>query len=425
MKLAVRLLLCVVATTLMLAGLVAWLNVRGEAPLPPASVAASSSVPGSPPGAADAATLARGAYLAKAGNCAACHGTSYAGGRGIATPFGSVFSSNLTPDAATGIGNWSSAEFWRAMHHGRSKDGRLLYPAFPYTSYTLVTREDSDAIHAFLRSLPPVQQANRRHELRFPYQYQASLAVWRALYFRPASFEPDEKQSAEVNRGGYLVRGLGHCMACHSGRNALGGSNEDGSGGLIAVQNWYAPSLSSAREAGVAAWSTADVVSLLKTGRSPQGTVTGPMAEVVFRSTQHLAVEDLQAMAKYLQSLPPSTSRPVGNKLADPAVRTLGAKVYEQHCASCHGKQGEGAHALYPPLAGNRAVSLDSPVNLIQMVLQGGFAPSTAGNPRPFGMPPFRQTLSDSEVAAVVSHLRQSWGHKASAVSALEVLRVR
>lgn len=415
MKRVYKFLLSLAAATLMLAGLVARLNVRGEAPV-------TSEVSTAP---ADATTIARGAYLAKAGNCVACHGANYAGGRGVATPFGSVFSSNLTPDAATGIGAWSSDAFWRAMHHGRSKDGRLLYPAFPYTSYTQVTREDSDAIHAFLRSLPPVQQANREHELRFPYQYQASLAVWRALYFRPASFEPEAEKSAEWNRGSYLVQGLGHCMACHSSRNALGASNEDGRGGLIAVQNWYAPSLNSPREAGVAGWSTNEIVSLLQTGRSAHGTATGPMAEVVFRSTQHLASEDLQAMAKYLQSLPQSTASPARIKTADFAVSTLGAKVYEQHCASCHGKQGEGASGLYPPLAGNRAVTLESPVNLIQMVLQGGFAPSTAGNPRPFGMPPFRQTLSDAEVAAVVTHLRQSWGHNASTVSALQVLQVR
>ena len=176
----------------------------------------------------DDSLVARGAYLALAGNCMACHttrgGEQYAGGLGVATPFGTVYSSNLTPDKNTGIGTWSSAHFWRAMHNGRSKSGRLLYPAFPYTSYTQVTRSDSDAIYAYLRSLPAVSQTNQPHAIRTPFQSQAALAVWRALYFSPGVFEPDSNRDAEWNRGAYLVQGLGHCSACHSPRDALGKS---------------------------------------------------------------------------------------------------------------------------------------------------------------------------------------------------------
>src|SRR5690606_21931541 len=202
----------------LLASLVVWLNVRGEAPVQVGR--------GSAPLAADAALIARGAYLAKAGNCAACHtargGAEYAGGRAIPTPFGTIHASNLTPDPETGLGDWSADEFWRAMHHGRSKDGRLLYPAFPYPNYTLVTREDADAIYAYLQSLAPVRQRNKAHELGFPYNQQASLAVWRALYFRPGVHEDEPERPAAWNRGKYLVRGLGHCVACHASRNALG-----------------------------------------------------------------------------------------------------------------------------------------------------------------------------------------------------------
>ena len=289
---------------------VAALNLRGEAALPAESQALSQAVPATPE------LVARGEYLARAGNCMACHtvqgGAPYAGGRGIDTPFGVIHTTNLTPDKATGIGNWSAAEFWRALHNGRSKDGRLLYPAFPYPNYTQVTREDSDAIYAYLQSLPAVAQANRPHALRFPYNTQAALGVWRALFFTPGTFAPGPVQSAEWNRGAYLVNGLGHCAACHTPRNALGASRQAQafSGGLIPVQNWYAPALNVAAEAGVAHWPVEDVVALLKTGVAPQGSVTGPMAEVVFRSTQYLNDADAQAIAVYLRALPSGTSPP-------------------------------------------------------------------------------------------------------------------
>ncbi|WP_353091449.1 cytochrome c [Methylibium sp.] len=402
------------------------LNVRGEAPIP-ADVAPFVATP---------QQVERGAYLARAGNCATCHtargGAAYAGGRGLETPFGTVFSSNLTPDDATGLGRWSAAHFWRAMHHGRSMDGRLLYPAFPYTDYTLVTREDSDALFAYLRSLPPVAQARPAHALRFPYDTQAALAVWRALYFEPARFEAVADRPADWNRGAYLVRGLGHCSACHTQRNALGAS-ELGlqlGGGLIPVQNWYAPSLLSADEAGVAEWSTQEVVDLLKTGRSARGSAMGPMAEVVARSTQHLNEADLRAMAVYLQSLPQhGARRSRAAAHADGAAaeqpNSRGAKLYEQHCAQCHGAAGEGAAGLYPPLAGNRAVTMDSAANLVRIVHGGGYLPATAGNPRPFGMPPFAHVLDEADTAAVVSYVRGAWGNDAAPVTPLEVLRLR
>ncbi|MBA4328402.1 MAG: alcohol dehydrogenase [Polaromonas sp.] len=404
------------------AATVTWLNRRDEVDVtePVAAIAASDSL------------LARGAYLARAGNCAACHtargGPAYAGGRGIATPFGTVFSSNLTPDEKTGIGRWTSAHFWRAMHNGRSKDGRLLYPAFPYPNYTQVTREDSDAMFAYLGSLPAVEQTPTPHALRFPYDSQAALAVWRALYFKPGVYQADPQRSAEWNRGAYLVRGLGHCAACHSARNALGASSEalDLAGGLIPMQNWYAPSLSSPQEAGVGDWDRQHIVDLLKTGVSPRASVTGPMAEVVLRSTQYLNETDLAAMAQFLKELAPPAPVTVAAAPAAPApVLAQGAKLYEQHCAQCHGEQGRGVPKAYPALAGNRAVTMPQTANLVQIVLNGGYAPATAGNPRPFGMPPFVLELSDSDIAAVLTHIRQSWGNQAGVVTPLEVNRMR
>jgi mono/diheme cytochrome c family protein len=416
-----RILLGLVAVLALLAALVAWLNVRGEEPVAPGRSAA----------AVDADAMVRGAYLARAGNCLGCHtargGAEYAGGRGIATPFGTVYAPNLTPDPETGLGAWSASEFRRALRHGRSRDGRLLYPAFPYPNYTLVTAEDADALYAFLQSLPPVRQPNRAHELRFPYNLQASLAVWRALFFRPQRHEPEAGRAADWNRGRYLVQGLGHCVACHGGRNWLGatsGGLELG-GGQIPMLNWYAPSLAASREAGVGDWSSQDVVSLLETGLSPRGSAMGPMAEVVFGSTQHLSPQDLLAMATYLKTLPRSDEKAEPVAPANAEVMRVGGKIYEDRCAACHGDEGEGAAGKVPALAGNRAATMASPGNLVQAILLGGFPPATRGNPRPFGMPPFKQVLSEREVAQVATYVRQSWGNQAEAVSELDVLRAR
>ena len=407
----------------------------------------------------------QGAYLARAGNCMACHtargGAAYAGGRAIDTPFGTVYSSNLTADATHGLGTWTAEHFWQALHNGKSKSGRLLYPAFPYTNYTHVTRADSDALYAYLRTVPPAPQSNMPHALRWPYSTQAALWAWRTLYFSPAdpgeqlkyaavsmvpkvadkSVGKSAEKSAQHQRGAYLVEGLGHCSACHAARNALGatGKQPDLAGGMIPMQNWYAPSLTSRAEASVADWDIAQVISLLKTGVAPRGAVLGPMADVVLGSTQHLNDSDLTAMAVYLKDLPKTPAQPEPTKPPRPngsvqldklppvptPVADRGAKLYEQHCAQCHGDQGVGVTGAYPALAGNRAVMLASSANLVQIVINGGFAPATAGNPRPFGMPPYKLVLDDSDVAAVLTHIRRAWGNSAAQVTELEVNRVR
>lgn len=380
-----------------------------------------------------AGQVARGAYLARAGNCMLCHtergGPPYAGGRPLETPFGTVYASNLTPDARTGIGNWSQAHFRRALHEGRSRDGRLLYPAFPYTHTTRVTDADADALFDYLRSLPPVNRPNAPHRLRWPYSTQAALAAWRALYFRPAKHVEDPTRSTEWNRGAYLVQGLAHCSACHTARDALGGSRDlmDLSGGLIPMQNWYAPSLTSPSEASVADWPLKEIEQLLATGAAPRGSVLGPMAEVVQHSTQHLEPTDIRAMAVYLQGLPPTAgdSDPREVPRATPALVGEGARLYGRHCASCHGEGGRGVPGAYPPLAGNRAVTLAVTANLVQVVLHGGYPPATRGNPRPFGMPPYATVLSDAEVAAVLTYVRGAWDNRAAPVSELAVAQQR
>jgi len=292
-----------------------------------------------------------------------------------------------------------------------------------------VTGADADALFDYLRSLPPASKPNRAHRLRWPYSTQAALAVWRALYFRPAKHEDDPTQTREWNRGAYLVQGLGHCSACHTARNALGAGGEvtDLSGGLIPMQNWYAPSLASPTEAGMADWPLADIEQLLRTGTSPRATVLGPMAEVVLHSTQHLEPGDIRAMAVFLKSLPPASTDTDPREVVVPtaAVRDRGGKLYTDHCMSCHGEGGKGQPGAYPALAGNRAVTMPVTANLVQVVLHGGFPPATRGNPRPYGMPPYALTLTDADVAAVLTYVRTSWGNRAAPVSELAVSQQR
>ena len=253
------------------------------------------------------------------------------------------------------------------MHRGRFPDGGLIYPAMPFASYTKVTRADSDAIFAYLKSIPPANQKNREHDLRFPYNNRQLILGWRTLFFSEGEYKPDPSKSAEWNRGAYLIEGLGHCGMCHSPINALGGTSQSDAfkGGLIPMQNWYAPSLTSNREAGLGDWSLKDITDLLKTGVSARGIVYGPMAEVVHNSLQYLTDEDTKAMAVYLKSIAePASGPPPGSALPSTEsslLISLGKTVYDARCASCHGAQGEGKPPHWPPLANNQSIEMESP----------------------------------------------------------------
>ena len=378
--------------------------------------------------------LARGEYLARAGDCVACHtaptGAEFAGGRAMPTPFGDLYVPNITPDDETGIGAWTADEFYRTLHQGIGRDGSLLYPAMPFASYTRVTRSDSDAIYAYLMSVTPVKQRNRPHELRFPYNQRELLVGWRTLYFREGEFQPDPSQTPQWNRGAYLVEGLGHCAMCHTQVNRLGGSVESRAfeGGMIPNQNWYAPSLTSNREAGLGDWSIQDIKDLLQTGVSRRSTVYGPMAEVTVNSLQYLSDEDIEAMAVYLKSLPPRQAEPPPDaraRLVSPELMDLGRRTYEPPCAMCHGDEGRGFPPAFPPLAGNPSITMASPVNAIRMVLNGGYAPGTRKNPRPYGMPPFAHLLDDQAVAAVVTYVRVAWDNAGQPVLPMQVNELR
>jgi mono/diheme cytochrome c family protein len=403
-------------------------------PLVVTEVRAAESAAVRPGAAADTRPdiVKRGEYLARAGDCVACHtaprGRLFAGGLAMETPFGTLYSPNITPDAQYGIGTWSEDAFFRMMRTGITPEGKLLYPAMPIAQYTKVTREDSDAIFAYLKSVEPVREANHKHTLRFPFNQRKLLYGWRTLYFREGEFKPDPTRSVEWNRGAYLVEGLGHCTMCHTKINMLGGSSqsEQFAGGLIPVQNWYAPSLTSDKDGGLGDWSIKDIVDLLQAGISDRGAVYGPMAEVTYHSLQYMTDEDAKAMAVYLKTLPDNRGRKSGPSAAtNTNVFALGEKIYADKCALCHGAKGEGKLQHYPPLAANQSIEMDSAVNPIRIVLNGGFPPGTRRNPEPYGMPPFAQELNDTEAAAVVTYIRTAWGNHGKPVTAREVNELR
>ncbi|TAL74535.1 MAG: c-type cytochrome [Rhodanobacter sp.] len=398
-----------------------WLRPLGHAPVARAASTVSAA------SLHDPALIARGTYLALTADCAGCHtakgGTAYAGGRRLPTPFGNVAVPNLTPDAATGLGAWSFEDFWQALHTGIGRDRQPLYPAFPYTSYTRMTRDDALAIFAYLQSLPAVRQAAPSSELAFPYDQRRLLRLWRALYFRPGPAAP-----VAGDRGAYLVDAIGHCAECHAPRNRFGATRHRAllTGGEIPAQHWFAPDLAASPHGGLAGWRERDIVDLLKMGQAARGAAFGPMADVVRGSTQYLTAADLNAIAAHLVALPPRQVPGPGWQLFD-ARRLVahGEEVYRKRCADCHGDDGRGVAGVYPPLAGNASVTEPSGINAIRIVLLGGFAPTTVTNHRPYSMPPYQQTLDDVDVASVVSYVRAMWGNRAGAVSPQDVARYR
>lgn len=382
--------------------------------------------------------LERGAYLVRVGDCMACHttrgGAAYAGGRVMQSEFGQFVTPNITFDKKTGIGEWSAEDFWNALHNGKGKDGRLLYPSFPFVNYTHVSREDADAMYAYLQSQPAIVQKNEDHNLRFPYNQRPALALWRAAYFTPGALTYQSQQSTDWNRGAYLVRGLAHCSACHSTRNSLGANqgSADFSGGEMAQIHWYAPSLQSSNELNLPTWSEQEITQLLVRGNNLKSSVAGPMAEVVQQSLQYLSDPDARAIATYLRAIPQQTqsapdlldraiARTAVNKEQMLQIMERGEKIYKAQCLDCHGKGGEGVTGIYPALKGNTSLQTASLSNPIRLILAGGFAPATRLNPRPYSMPPFAPVLDDDEVATVLTYIRNSWGNKGEVVSPNEV----
>ncbi|WP_054886064.1 MULTISPECIES: cytochrome c [unclassified Pseudomonas] len=394
---------------------------------------------------ADEALVRQGEYLARAGDCVACHtakgGKPFAGGLPMETPIGTVYSTNITPDAS-GIGQYSFADFDRAVRQGIAKDGSTLYPAMPYPSYARVSDDDMQALYAyFMQGVEPVAQPNKPTDIPWPLSMRWPLSIWRGLFApevkawqAPAGADP------VVSRGAYLVEGLGHCGACHTPRaltmqeEAL--SPADGEqflAGSAPLEGWIAKNLRGDHKDGLGNWSEAQLVQFLKTGRSDRSAVFGGMSDVVEHSMQHLSDADLTAIARYLKTLPPGDPNDTPHVYDKQVAEALwqgddskpGASVYIDNCAACHRTDGHGYSRVFPALAGNPVVQTADATSLIHVVLAGATVPATQTAPSNFSMPPFGWRLSDQEVADVVNFIRSSWGNQGSPVSAADVKPLR
>ena len=391
------------------------------------------------------ALIKQGKYLARAGDCVACHtvkgGKPFAGGLAMETPIGTIYSTNITPDPS-GIGAYSFEDFDKAVRHGVAKNGSTLYPAMPYPSYARVNQADMQALYAyFMKGVAPVAQANKDSDIPWPMSMRWPLAMWRWA-FAPAvaDFTPVAGQDPVVSRGAYLVEGLGHCGACHTPRaltmqeKALGA--DDGSAflsGSAPLEGWIAKNLRGDHKDGLGSWDEAQLVQFLKTGRSDRSAVFGGMSDVIEHSMQYMSPADLTAIARYLKSLPAVDPADKPHKY-DPAVADAlwngddskrGAAVYIDNCAACHRTDGNGYKRVFPALAGNPVLQSEDPTSLIHIVLKGGTLPATHTAPSTFTMPAFDWRLSDQEVADVVNFIRTSWGNKGGDVTAKEVKALR
>lgn len=398
--------------------------------------------------------IKQGEYLSRAGDCIACHtakgGKPYAGGLGIDSPLGVIYSTNITPDKDTGIGNYSYEDFDRALRRGVARDGHSLYPAMPYTSYAYIKPDDVKALYAyFMHGVTPVKQANKDTDIVWPLSMRWPLGMWRwmfapdAVAAAPAAPSQGAAQGADAQtllRGQYLVEGLGHCGTCHTPRgfalqekasNAAEGTAFL-SGGV--VEGWLAKNLRGDMRDGLGGWSKEDIAAFLKSGRNAHSAAFGGMAQVVEDSTQHLSDADLSAIAAYLKSLPPARDKPepalAYDGAAAQALRTgkdqgEGAMAFINNCAACHRSSGKGYAETFPQLALSSTVNSADPASLIHIVLKGARMPGTTAAPTQYAMPGFDWRMTDKEVAAVVSFVRSSWGNQAGAVSASDVAKVR
>jgi mono/diheme cytochrome c family protein len=376
------------------------------------------------------AQIERGRYLTIVGDCASCHDdpetkASFAGGRSIETPFGNVVAANITPDRDTGIGGWSDDEFVNSIRRGRSPHNKLLYPAMPYPHYANMTKEDALAIRAFLNTVQPVRHEVASDQLPFPLNMRIAMAAWNALFFQRDAFRPDSSQSAEWNRGAYLVQGLAHCGACHTPKDIFGADERsaDLQGGE--VQGWFAPNITGDPSKGLGRWSAEDIVDYLKSGHNAAADATGPMAEEIGFSSTRMTDSDLKAIATYLKSLSDRNGASPAPIAASDTRMTAGASIFAAQCSACHGSDGKGVPGLFPGLALSLPPHAADPSSLIRVALEGARTVSTAGEPTGPGMPSFAWKLGDREIAAVLTYVRNSWGLAAPAVTTDEVAAAR
>lgn len=381
--------------------------------------------------------IERGKYLALAGNCASCHTARsdgfMAGGLAFETPFGKIYSTNITPDVETGIGDWTGEQFLNSMRQGVRPNSEHLYPVFPYTAFTKVTDEDVAALFAYLQSIPAIRQEASENEIWFPFNQRSLMSIWKAMFFDEGVYKEDNAKSAEWNRGAYLVEALAHCGACHSPRNYLGAEHSAMAmtGGVYTdkvpngtLRPWSAPNLTSA-PSGLGLWPLEEVAAYLKTGRNSYVETFGPMNEVILNSTRHLSDGDVNAMAVYLKSLPPNEGHT--RATAKNSVLGMGRTLYNLHCGTCHLPTGLGDEESAPRLGGGSlVVRASNPASLINVILDGPELPDPPlPTKRRKPMEDFRYILDDEEIAALASYLRSAWGNTGGEVTAKQVAEQR
>ncbi|WP_176506640.1 MULTISPECIES: c-type cytochrome [Pseudomonas] len=415
---------------LVAAGLLAWYVTRE-----PASPFAAEQPPRFDP-----ALVSQGEYVARLSDCVACHslpdGKPFAGGLQMATPLGTIHATNVTPDRETGIGNYSLADFDRAVRHGVAPGGRRLYPAMPYPSYAKLSDNDVKALYAFfMKGVQPAQQPNIPSDIPWPLNLRWPIALWNGVFAADTPYAPKAGQDASWNRGAYIVQGPGHCGSCHTPRGlafnekALDEAGAPFLAGAL-LDGWYAPSLRSDPNTGLGRWSEAEIVQFLKTGRNQHAVVYGSMTEAFNNSTQFMSDDDLSAIARYLKSLPGDPQRdgaPWQYQALSAATRpdSPGAHLYVTRCASCHGLDGKGQAEWMPPLAGATSALAREDASAINITLNGSQRIVAAGLPDAYRMPAFREQLSDQEIADVLSFVRSTWGNKGAAVDAQAVGKLR
>lgn len=376
----------------------------------------------------DQAAVKRGEYVMRAGDCMACHTSgqgTFAGGYKFATDFGTLVSSNITPDKATGIGAMTERGFFDAVRHGQGSKG-FLYPAMPYTEYARLTDQDMHDLWAYMSTVPAVAHAvDENAGMRFPYNIRLAMAGWDMLFFQNKGFATTAAQSDEWNRGKYLVDAGGHCAACHSPRNALGAeiASKYLQGGNLGDS--FAPDLSANPHAGLGAVSAQSIATYLKTGANETTVASGAMAEAVSNSTQYLTDQDALAIANYLKSLPASEDIRPTLVSADLPLMKAAALRYEVNCSACHGVKGEGIQGMIPAFAANHTMVANDPTNLIRAMLVGGRAVSSHDKPTGAGMPSFAWKMDDTQIAGTLTYIRNSWGNTGTAVQPADVARLR
>ena len=372
--------------------------------------------------------VAHGKSLVEASDCATCHTADpqrpFAGGKRIDTPFGAVYSPNLTPDRETGIGGWSDADFVRALRFGVAPDGSRYYPAFPYPYFTKFTRGDILAIRAYLSTLTPFRNEEPPPALRFPLNFRVVMRVWNYLFFKPGILEPDQQKDIDWNRGRYLVEGAGHCGACHTPKNMFGADRRGQAFAGGRVGDWFAPRLDGAARSGLKSWSVDDIVEYLQSGRNARSHADGLMAEVVVNSTSKISDGDARAIAVYLKSLPAGPPEP--QVILPPEDRMKsGEAMYEHACVACHEKDGSSAPRIYPPLPGNALLQSADPTSTLRIILDGAQTVTTPRAPNKGSMPAYAKQWTDQQIADVTNYIRNSWGNAAPLVTADQVAQAR